>query len=813
VLVPWPVEPLSSRGRAAVQVRVTGGDGVASDWSAPCAIEVGLLDEDDWVARFVGPAWNEDISRPQPVPYLRREFDVERDVVRARVYATALGVYELELNGTRVGDHVLAPGWSSYPHRLRYETYDVTSLLSAGANAIGAVVGDGWYRGSLVDVRRRNRYGNQVALLCQLELAFADGTRQVVTTDEQWRATTGPILATGLYEGETHDARRELDGWSQPGYDDSGWSDITTVEHDLGTLVARDGPPVREIERVAPVEIMTSPSGRCIVDFGQNLVGRIELGVQGPAGTTVTLRHAEVLQDGELCTQPLRSAEATDRYTLRGGGGAGEREVWQPRFTFHGFRYAEIEGYPGTPRPDDVVAVVLHSDLERTGWFECSDDRVNRLHDNIVWGMRGNFLDVPTDCPQRDERLGWTGDINVFAPTACYLYDCAGFLESWLRDLSAEQQPDGVVPWVVPNVLEWLLPAAVWGDASVGVPATVFERFGDDGVLRAQYASMRAWVDHVAQLAGDARLWRGSFQFADWCDPTARDANPLDQRTDPDLLATAAFCHSLDVVAEVAQRLCEHDDEVRLLDLAAEVRAAFAREYVTPAGRLASDAQTAYALAIVYGLFPSADQRARAGRRLRKLVKEAKYTIATGFVGTPLICDALTDTGHVDVAYALLLQEDCPSWLYPVLHGATTIWERWDAITPDGRVNEAAIGMLSFNHYAFGAVGDWLHRVVGGLAPGAPGYRRLRVEPRPGGGLTAASARHRTPYGTAESSWRLDGASLDLKVTVPPNVTATVVVPGGPTVEVGSGVHEWRTEYVPPSIVLAEPDWRDVFSN
>ena len=393
-----------------------------------------------------------------------------------------------------------------------------------------------------------------------------------------------------------------------------------------------DGPPVREVERVRPVAITVSPSGRCIVDFGQNLVGRIELGVQGPAGTTVTLRHAEVLQDGEVCTEPLRSAEATDRYTLRGAG----TEVWQPRFTFHGFRYVEVDGWPGIPEPDDLTAVVLHSDMERTGWFECSDERVNRLHDNIVWGMRGNFLDLPTDCPQRDERLGWTGDINVFAPTARGLYDCAGFLASWLHELSAEQTPDGVVPWVIPNVLEWILPTAVWGDAAVVVPATVFERFGDRGVLQAQYPSMRAWIEHVSELAGDDRLWKGSFQFADWCDPTARNADPLDQRTDPDLLATAAFCHSLDLVADAAARLGETDDETRYRALAAEVRAAFAREYVTPSGRLASDAQTAYSLAIAYGLLPSDEQRTRAGRRLRKLVRNAKYTIATGFVGTPL---------------------------------------------------------------------------------------------------------------------------------------------------------------------------------
>jgi alpha-L-rhamnosidase len=801
LLVPWPGDALASRQRRSVQVRVTGTDGSGSEWSEPLTLEVGLLDPSDWSARFVGPDWYEELDRPQPCPFLRREFALDRGVVRARLYVTALGVYDVELNGVRVGDHVLAPGWSSYHHRLRYDTFDVTGLVDDGANAIGGVLGDGWYRGSLVDNRRRNRYGNRLALLCQLEITHTDGSVRTVVTDEDWRATTGPVLATGIYEGETHDARLELDGWSRPGFDDSAWKPVGLVEHDLATLVAREGPPVRVTERVQPAEILTSPSGRCILDFGQNLVGRLELAVDGPAGSTITVRHAEVLQDGELCTEPLRSAEATDRYTLRGDG----VEVWQPRFTFHGFRFAEVDGWPGAITPSDVAALVLHSDMRRTGWFECSDERVNRLHENIVWGMRGNFLDLPTDCPQRDERLGWTGDINVFAPTASYLYDCAGFLASWLRELAADQLDDGVVPWVVPQALDWVFPAAVWGDAAVTVPFTVYERFGDAGVLRAQYPSMRAWVEHVIGLAGEEHLWKGGFQFGDWLDPTARDANPFDQRTDPELLATAVFSHSLDLMADAAGVLAEHDDEQRYRSHAGAVRAAFASEYVTPNGRLASDAQTAYSLAVVYDLLANAAQRDRAGQRLRKLVHDARYTIATGFVGTPLICDALTDTGHLDAAYGLLLQEECPSWLYPVLGGATTIWERWDSITPDGRVNEAALAMLSFNHYAFGAVGDWLHRVVGGLAPGAPGYRHLVIAPRPGGGITAARSRHETPYGTAESSWQLEDGELTVRAVVPPNTVATVVVPGGGTHEVGSGAHEWRAAYAAPPAVTVPP--------
>ena len=566
---------------------------------------------------------------------------------------------------------------------------------------------------------------------------------------------------------------------------------------------------MRVTERVTPTGVMTSPRGRTIVDFGQNLVGIVELAVTGPAGTEITIRHAEVLQDGELCTEPLRKAEATDRYTLRGDG----PETWHPRFTFHGFRFAEITGWPGELTTDDVTALVVHSDMTRTGWFECSDERINQLHDNVVWGMRGNFLGVPTDCPQRDERLGWTGDIGVFAPTATFLYDCAGLLESWLRDLAADQRDDGTVPWVIPDALDWLFPAAVWGDAAVTVPATLHERFGDVGVLAQQYESMRAWVERELALAGDDLLWTDGFQFADWLDPTAVDADPFDQRTDPDLLATVAMIHSLDIIATTAGLLDRDDDAQRYAQVARDARAAFAREYITPSGRLASDAQTAYALAIAYRLLGTDEQRTRAAERLRALVLGSELKIATGFVGTPLICDALTTTGHVDVAYGLLTQEGCPSWLYPVLKGATTVWERWDAITPEGRVNEAGVGMLSFNHYAFGAVADWIHRVVGGLAPAAPGWRELRIAPQPGGGLRSASSRLDTPYGLALSSWELADGSVTVHAVVPPNTIARVQLPGhAGDFEVGAGTHSWTVPFEPPARAEPTPNWGNQLS-
>jgi len=434
--------------------------------------------------------------------------------------------------------------------------------------------------------------------------------------------------------------------------------------------------------------------------------------------------------------------------------------------------------------------------LERTGWFSCSNELVNRLHENVVWSMRGNFLDIPTDCPQRDERLGWTGDINVFSPTACFLHDVSGFLDSWLLDLAVEQrEADGVVPIVVPSVLGRGGAAAVWGDAAVIVPWVLYQRYGDSGILEQQFDSMCSWVDVVADLAGPGRLWDRGFQFGDWLDPAAPPDKPAAARADRHVVATAAFARSADLLAQAAEVLGRTGDAERYGALAAEVRAAFNREYVSPSGRLVSDATTVYAMAIAYALLPDAEQRRHAGERLAALVRASGYRISTGFVGTPLVCDALCSVGDIASAYRLLLQRECPSWLYPVTMGATTIWERWDSMLPDGTINPGE--MTSFNHYALGAVADWLHRTVAGLAPAAPGYRHIEVHPRPGGGLTEASARHKTPYGMAETTWTLAEGRIVLKVIVPPNASATVTLPGSDAapVEVGSGTHEWRYDY------------------
>jgi alpha-L-rhamnosidase len=797
VLVPWPAAPLRPREARAVRVRVTGADGSVSDWSDPAVVERGL-DAGDWQASLISPAADE----RGPAALLRREFTVDGDIAAARLYATAHGIYVAEINGRRVGDDALAPGWTSYHRRLRYQTYDVTDLLRPGANAVGFQVADGWWRGRLGFVPgRRDTYGESLGLLAQLEITRADGSRVVIGTDALWRCATGPVIAADLYDGEHYDATRALPGWSGPGFDDTGWFACRAGAVDVTTLVAPDGPPVRATEGLAVRETITTPSGKTVLDFGQNIVGRLRIRVRGRRGATVTLRHAEVLEGGELAVRPLRTARATDVYTLRGDP---DGEEWEPEFTIHGFRYAEVSvsgdpgsGSTGSRDVADVsaVAMVYHSDLERAGWFSCSDDLLTRLHDNVVRGMRGNFVDVPTDCPQRDERLGWTGDIQVFAPTAAYLYDCAGFLASWLKDLAADQAPDGTVPLFVPRVdfpgpHQRPAPTAGWGDAAVIVPWVLFQRFGDRGVLRRQYPSMRAWVDGLTASLGLGTLFDNpGLQLGDWLDPAAPPDAPWAAATDPHLVATAYRARVADLLSRIAAVLGEEADAAKYAELADGVRQAFHDEYVTPRGRLVSDSQTAYALALEFGLLRDPEQRDRAGRRLLDLVRAKGHHIATGFLGTPLICDALTGAGAVDDAYQLLRQTECPSWLYPVTMGATTIWERWDSMLPDGSVNPGE--MTSFNHYALGAVADWMHRVIGGLAPAAPGYRELLVEPRPGGGLTWARAAHLTPYGLAEVSWRRAGGRLTVDVTVPAGCTATVILPDAVSRDAGPGQHQF----------------------
>ncbi|SDG68455.1 alpha-L-rhamnosidase [Microbacterium sp. 77mftsu3.1] len=781
-LVAWPFAPLPPGDRRTVRVRVQAASGTWTEWSNGVEVAAGFLADGEWVAQPVGLA---DPTREAMPTVVKTRFRLGRPVMRALLFWTALGVAEPEVNGAAVSDDVLSPGWTAYRDRLVHETVDVTALVREGENELSAALAGAWYTekyGFFAFAARL--YGTQPAFLAQLRVTFDDGTTTTVAaTGDGWEAAAQcPVVDSGIYAGEHQDLRIAVADFHPVRVGAAALPGYETVP----VPEARIAPPVRRIETLPVAAVLTTPSGGTVLDFGQNLVGRLRLRIRGAAGTRVTIRHAEVLDDGELALRPLRNAAATATFDL-----SGDDDVLESRFSFYGFRYAQVTG--ADVDPADVEAVVLHTDMPRTGWFAASDPLIERLHENVVWGMRGNFLSIPTDCPQRDERLGWTGDIQVFAPTASFLYDCAGFLTSWLRDLAHEQtRDDGSVPVVVPAALTGFAggasPAA-WGDAATVLPTVLHERFGDRDVLAAQYGSMRGWVDAVGRDAGEGGLWAGRMQLGDWLDPAAPPDKPGHAKVDSDIVASAYYARSLRQVADAASLLGRETDAAHYGTLAERSRLAFTAEYVTPAGRMMSDAPTAYALALEFDLVTDPEVRAALADRLAALVREGGYRIGTGFVGTPLVADALTRGGHLAAAERLLTQTECPSWLYPVTQGATTVWERWDSLLPDGSVNPGE--MTSFNHYALGAVADWLHRTVAGLASVAPGFRRLRIAPQPLETLSSASARHLTPYGEASVSWRRDGDEIVVRAVVPANTTAEVDIPDAPR-EVGSGRHEWR---------------------
>jgi alpha-L-rhamnosidase len=709
----------------------------------------------------------------RPSPYLRREFSIASPVRRARLYATALGLYEARLNGVRVGDHRLTPGWTDYDVRVPYQTYDVTDLVHEGANTIGAVLADGWYAGNVCWFGPF-QYGDRRWFRARLEVEHVDGTRTVIVTDDSWTVGEGATRYADLQNGEVVDARLEPLGWDRPGFDDHAWSRVVVGEPTHGRLEAQVAPPIRVTREVRPVRVERRPSGRYLVDFGQNLVGWLRLRVRGEAGTRLLFRHAEVLDHrGELYVEALRSARATDEYILRGDP---EGEVFEPRFTVHGFRFAEVVGHPGGLAADDITALVAHADMAQIGELRCSDARLNQLQHNIVWGQRGNFLTVPTDCPQRDERLGWTGDAQVFASTAAFNYDVRTFFRKWLRDLRDAQRPDGAVPHVAPDVLtrhalrsgdgRAAAGAAGWGDAIAVVPWEVLRAYGDRRLVAETLDAVKAWLDYLTAHSAD--FVRPDEGFADWLAPTP---------TPRDLVATAFFAYAAKLAARLAAELGRPDDQARYEELYAKVRAAFRRRYVRGGGAVVSGTQTAYVLALHFGLLDP-DEEPRAARRLVDEIASRNWHLATGFLGTPYLLPVLSRFGYDDVAFRLLTQDTFPSWLYPIVHGdATTMWERWDSWSDSRGFQDP--NMTSFNHYAYGAVGEWMYQTLGGIAPGEPGYRHIVVRPRVGGGLTWAEASLETVHGPVTTHWRLVDGTFALDVTIPPNTTAEVWLPCG----------------------------------
>ena len=761
---------LISMQRLYWQVRVWDNKNKATAWSEPASWEMGILDTDLWKASWITSDVDKNSKELRPSPYVRKEFSSEKKISSARVYVTALGLYELFLNGQKVSTDLFTPGWTSYKNRIQYQTYDVTSLLK-GKNTIGAILGDGWYRGN-IGWGGNNYFGKKQALLCQLQINYTDGTSETILSDDSWKVAAGPILFSDIYNGESYDAGKEMPGWAKSGFDDSKWGKVSILDHSKKMLIAPQGEVVKAIEEIKPIKILTTPKGETVFDMGQNMVGWVKLTVNGKKGDQVTLKFAEVLdKDGNFYTDNLRKAKSTDVYILKGEG----EEVFEPHFTFHGFRFLKLEGLPAAPTLDQVTGIVIHSDMTPTGSFACSDPMINQLQHNIQWGQKGNFLDIPTDCPQRDERLGWTGDAQVFSMTAAFNFDVAPFYTKWMRDVAADQLPDGLVPHVIPDVLNGEGGSTAWADVAVIVPWTTYLSYGDKRILEVQYPSMKGWVEYMKSRAGDDNLWIGDNHFGDWLAFATTNSDYPGATTEKDLIATAYYSYSSGLLAKIAAIIGNNDDAKKYAQLSNDIKKAFQKEFVTPAGRLVSHTQTAYSLALAFDLLPE-DLIPKAAKYLADDVKKMGH-LTTGFVGTPLLCKTLSAHGYDDLAFMLLNRKDYPSWLYPVTQGATTIWERWDGQKPDGSFQD--VGMNSFNHYAYGAIGEWLYQYVAGINidPEHPGYKHILLAPHVGGGLTNANAEFESLYGKIKSAWKLDGEEFIYEVTIPVNTTATLLLP------------------------------------
>ncbi|TMI62694.1 MAG: alpha-L-rhamnosidase [Bacteroidetes bacterium] len=772
VFISYGGSALQSGKKYNWQVRVWDNEGKASTWSEPAWFQMALLDTMDWKANWIEPGFAEEASRPTPL--FRKEFKAAKKIQSATAYITSHGMYEGYINGKRIGEYYLTPGWTSYNKRLQYQTYDVTNLLSQGANVIAMGLGNGWYRGSLAWGDNKNLYGKDISLLFQLDIIYSDGSKESVLSDGSWKSTTGSITYSEIYNGEIIDARKQKTGWRMSGYDDSNWSGVKVSNYKKSNLIACENEPIKKHETFTPVKIFTTPKGEQVIDFGQNLVGWVMIKAKGNAGDTITISHAEVLDRyGNFYTENLRAAKALAKYVLRGEG----EESFEPHFTFFGFRYIRIENYPGELKPENFTAVALYSNMKPTGSFSSSNALINQLQHNIQWGQRGNFLDVPTDCPQRDERLGWTGDAQAFSRTAAFNFGVNNFFAKWLKDAEADQYTNGALPHVIPNVLgQNSGGSAGWADAATIIPWNMWLAYGDKKILENQYNSMKAWVGFMEKNSTD-NLWNKGFHFGDWLFYRPYDDN--DGRsavTDKYLIAQCFYAHSTRLVIRAAGVLNKKDDEKHYTDLLNKIKQAFLKEYVTPGGRLVSSTQTAYVLALNFDMLPEA-MRPSVADKLVENIKSYGTHLTTGFLGTPYLCHVLSRFGHTDLAYELLLQETYPSWLYPVKMGATTIWERWNGIRPDSTFEPAS--MNSFNHYAYGAIGDWMYRIVCGIDTDEdnPGYKKIEIQPHIGKGLTNASASLKTYYGTISSSWKKENDGLVFDVEIPPNTTATIYVP------------------------------------
>lgn len=759
---------LESKKRYFYRVKVWTTEVAVSEWSEVAFWEMGLLDSSEWKAQWItvkAPKVNDENGCRSPFSCFK-EFSLKKSIQKAVIYATSLGLYELKLNGQKVGEDYFTPGWTDYNYRLQYQTYDVTEMISKEVNTLFATVGEGWYSGYLGWNNRKDIYGNTNALLAQLLLTYEDGTTEIICTDGTWQEKTCKILMSDIYKGEILDASKEtnIEG------------NMLVLDYPKKQLIAQENEPVRIMTELEPIAIIMTPKGETVLDMGQNMVGWVRCKVNGVRGQTLTLVHGEVLDpDGNFYRDNIRSADQKVTYICKGN----KEEVLEPHFTFQGFRYVKLEGFSKNIKISDFKGIVFHSNMERTGTFETSDNRINQLQSNILWGQKGNFLDVPTDCPQRDERLGWTGDAQIFARTACYNMNTALFFRKWLKDLSYNQMPDGAVSVVVPDVLKGgfidtvTKTTAGWGDAAVICPWTIYLCYGDTNVLRDQYSSMKKWIDYIRAQGKDEYLWDTGVQLADWVALDSAEGSYYGA-TDGYLVATAFYAYSTEIFSRVAKILGYYDDYKTYKDLYTRIKQAYAERFFDKEGHLISATQTAQAISLHFNLVPDPYKK-QVSKKLVTLIEDNEMHLTTGFIGTPYICHALSSNGYMDVAYHLLFQPEYPSWLYQVGQGATTMWEHWDGIKPDGSLWSS--DMNSFNHYAYGSIGDWMYQSITGIDILEAGYKKTSIAPQPTKRLSYAKATLETPYGKLHSSWKVEQGMMQLNVRIPHNTTAVIKLP------------------------------------
>ena len=776
--------PLVSQEYCYWKVCVWDRDGHAI-WSHPAKWSMGLLKPEDWQAGWIGydaerlklahqslAASAEDGKKVEPylppVPYFRKNFNAGRSIVRATLYASALGLVEVHLNGHRVSEDFFTPGWTDYDQRVHYRTYDVTKLVRRGGNVLGAVLADGWYSGYVGYAGQRNYYGKLPRIRLQLQLEYADGTSAIVGTGPDWKATTGPVREADFLKGETYDARQELDGWDQPGFKDDNWQPVVTDSEVHPLMQAHPGPPVRIIAEFKAKAISEPKPGFYVLNLGQNFAGMARLKISGTPGQKITLRFAERLNsDGTIYTTNLRSARSTDTYICKGTG----VETWEPHFTFHGFQYVEVAGLKKPPTKDQIVGLALSSDTPVVGSFSCSDPMLNQLHNNIYWTQRANFIEIPTDCPQRDERLGWTGDAQVYVRTATLNCDVEAFYTKWLVDLDEDgQRADGEFPMVAPVKVAGDDGGPAWADAGVICPWTIYDVYGDRRILERHYDAMTKFIAFCQNRSKANLLPPDKYHcFGDWLN--------INADTPKDVIYTAYFAYSTKLTAQAAAVLGKTDNAAKYNDLFTRIKAAFNQAYVTDDGRISGDTQTAYVLALAFDLVDG--ERAKlAAQHLVDNIAKRDWHLSTGFIGTKDLMLVLAKIGRNDVAYRLIYNDTFPSWGFSIEHGATSIWERWDGWTPERGFQDP--GMNSFAHYSFGAVYQWMVENIGGIRSDGPAYQHIIIAPQLDGKLIDATTSYDSIRGRIETGWKRDGGNFSLNVIIPPNTAATVYLPLNP---------------------------------